>query len=500
MNELTPLTADNPAVQSLARLLGAAYPILLVETWEEERLQNLLTAASKHLHKENTQEVWVWSAIDGFRNGPGAEQDLSEPAAALAFVAANGTEAITLMLDLPALLADDALVQRGVRNVYDQLSGQAGTLVMSHPQAYAPAALAKELFLLRLPLPELGELADMLASLNQELTDSERFEASWLAEVGQSMVGVSANEARDLFRRLASDGVTDPAEATRVVRAEKAQLLMKENCLEVIESDLDLDQIGGLVSLKKWIHSRHELFGAKAEAAGIDPPSGIMMMGVSGCGKSLAAKIIPTAWNLPLIRLDMNLVMSGAWGSAEIAWERALRSAEAAAPVVLWIDEIENSFGYSNGAVTSGNMTLFSSFLTWMQEKPSEVFVVATANKIEMLPAEMLRKGRFDQLFFLDLPRTEARIEILRIHIKNQGGDPDQFDLEHISELVNGWTAAEIEQMVRSARLDAFYEDRSFEYDDLMKNSYRMVPLSKTMAEQINELRRWSQKRAIPAD
>jgi SpoVK/Ycf46/Vps4 family AAA+-type ATPase len=203
---------------------------------------------------------------------------------------------------------------------------------------------------------------------------------------------------------------------------------------------------------------------------------------------------------LPLIRLDMNLVMSGAWGSPETAWERALRTTESAAPVVLWIDEIENSFGYSNGAVSGGNMTIFSSFLTWMQEKPTDVFVVATANKIEMLPAEMLRKGRFDQLFFLDLPREEARVEILRIHILNQGGDPDQFDLEHLAGLVDGWTAAEIEQMVRAARLDAFYEDREFAYDDLMKNSFRMVPLSKTMSEQINELRRWSHKRASPAD
>ncbi len=153
-----------------------------------------------------------------------------------------------------------------------------------------------------------------------------------------------------------------------------------------------------------------------------------------------------------------------------------------------------------NGEVTSGNMTIFSSFLTWMQEKSPEVFVVATANKIEMLPAEMLRKGRFDQLFFLDLPKADARSEILKIHIRNQGGNPDTFDIPHLAELVDGWTAAEIEQMVRAARLDAFYEDREFEYDDLMRNSFRMVPLSKTMAEQIMALRGWSTKRATPAD
>ena len=153
-----------------------------------------------------------------------------------------------------------------------------------------------------------------------------------------------------------------------------------------------------------------------------------------------------------------------------------------------------------NGTVASGNMTIFSSFLTWMQEKSPDIFVVATANKIEMLPAEMLRKGRFDQLFFLDLPKAEAREEILAIHIARQGGDPEQLDMKHLSELVEGWTAAEIEQMVRAARLDAFYEDRDFVFDDLMRNSYRMVPLSKTMAEQINALRSWSMKRATAAD
>jgi SpoVK/Ycf46/Vps4 family AAA+-type ATPase len=294
--------------------------------------------------------------------------------------------------------------------------------------------------------------------------------------------------------------VQDHRAATEAIRGVKALLLRKESCLESVPVTLDLDQIGGLRALKKWIRSRHELFSAKAQAAGIDPPSGLLMMGVSGCGKSLAAKIIPAAWNLPLIRLDMNQVMAGVGGSPEVAWARALATAESAAPVVLWIDEIENSFGYSNGAVTSGNMTIFSSFLTWMQEKSSDVFVVATANKIEMLPAEMLRKGRFDQLFFLDLPKAEARAEILRIHIRNQEGDPDAFDIPHLSELVDGWTAAEIEQMVRAARLDAFYEDREFEYDDLMRNSFRMVPLSKTMSEQIMALRSWSMKRALPAD
>ena len=481
------------AAREISGAIHAGYPVLYIETWEEERLEQLLESVAVDL------PLWRWSSATGFRDGPGAELDLADPLAALAFVAEQGADAICLMKDLPALLEGDARLCRAIREIYDALANQRGVLVLSHPEALIPRDLGKELHLVDLPLPTVEELAALIETEEAAREEGQRHDASWRDACAAAMKGISSNEARDLYRRLVNEGADEPGDAVAIVQEVKARLLMKENCLEVVPTPLGLDQIGGLRALKKWITSRHELFGVKAREAGIEPPSGILLMGVSGCGKSLAAKIIPAAWNLPLIRLDMNLVMSGAWGSPEIAWERALRTAERAAPLVLWIDEIENSFGYSNGAVTSGNMTIFSSFLTWMQEKPRDVFVVATANKIEMLPAEMLRKGRFDQLFFLDLPKPEARAEILRIHIRNQGGDPDSLDIDHLTELVDGWTAAEIEQMVRAARLDAFYEDRSFEYDDLMRNSFRMVPLSKTMAEQINTLRGWSMKRATPA-
>lgn len=487
-------TTLHDATAEVGSALRAGYPVIYIDTWEEERLEGLLREAA------GDRPLWRWSAATGFLDGPGAGQDLKNAAAALAFVRSEGSEAITLMRDLPVLWRDDPVLARAVRDVYDALGDAPGALVMSCPGTFIPDSLGKELYVMDLPPPTIAELRALLEAENDALPEGERHGDDWLAHCVQHMRGVSSNEARDLFRRLAHEGVKDTAAATEAIRAVKARLLRKESCLESLPVDLDLDRIGGLRQLKKWIGSRHQLFGRKAREAGIEPPSGLLLMGVSGCGKSMAAKTIPAAWNLPLIRLDMNQVMAGVGGSPEIAWARALASAEAAAPVVLWIDEIENSFGYMNGAVTSGNMTIFSSFLTWMQEKSTDIFVVATANKIEMLPAEMLRKGRFDQLFFLDLPKAEARAEILRIHIRGQGGDPEGFDIEKLTELVDGWTAAEIEQMVRAARLDAFYEDREFGFDDLMRNSFRMVPLSKTMAEQINTLRGWAMKRATPAD
>ena len=480
------------AESELHGVIRAGYPVVYVDTWEEERLETMIGEAA------GERPVWRWTAAAGFLDGPGQELELVDPQAALAFVAAEGGDAVTVMRDLPPLLVGKAALVRAVRDVYDALSARPGTLVMSYPGAVLPDDLGKEVYLLSLPLPTVDEIRAVLEEINE--AESGQRDEAFLAHCALHMRGISTNEARDLFRRILREDVEDSRAATEAIRSVKALLLRKESCLESVPVTLDLDQIGGLRALKKWIRSRHELFSARAQKAGIDPPSGLLMMGVSGCGKSLAAKIIPAAWNLPLIRLDMNQVMAGVGGSPEVAWARALATAQSAAPVVLWIDEIENSFGYSNGAVTSGNMTIFSSFLTWMQEKSSDVFVVATANKIEMLPAEMLRKGRFDQLFFLDLPKDEARAEILRIHIRNQGGDPEGFDIAHLAELVDGWTAAEIEQMVRAARLDAFYEDREFEYDDLMRNSFRMVPLSKTMSEQIMALRSWSMKRATPAD
>ena len=276
-------------------------------------------------------------------------------------------------------------------------------------------------------------------------------------------------------------------------------MLKKESCLKVLGSDFSLDQIGGLEILKEWVFARRNLFTKDAFASGLPLPSGILLMGVSGCGKSLAAKVIAAAWDLPLVRLDMNLVMSGSFGPPEYAFDRATKVAESIAPIVLWIDEVENSFGYDEGPQQGGNVNIFSSFLTWMQEKPSSVFIAATANRIERLPAEMIRKGRFDEVFFLDLPSEAERLEIFRIHITRNGGDPGKFNLETLAIITKEWSGAEIEQAVNAARVDAYAEGREFTSRDVSRNVARMVPLSRTMHEQVKQLRLWSQNRATLA-
>ncbi|MFH1177484.1 MAG: AAA family ATPase, partial [Acidobacteriota bacterium] len=241
------------------------------------------------------------------------------------------------------------------------------------------------------------------------------------------------------------------------------------------------------------------LFTPEARAQGLPRPRGILLMGMSGCGKSLAIKVIATEWKLPLFRLDMNLVFAGVHGSPEWVFHRALSGVEAVSPAVLWIDEVEMGIaGYQEGE--TGSLTrIFSSFLTWMQEHKGDVFVAATANRIALLPAEVIRKGRFDQVFFVELPNEEERKEILTIHMRRNDLDIGRYDLVLLASATRGWNGAEIEQAVISARVACFSEGRAVDERDLLTSMGQIVPLSTTMAEQIKAIRSWARTRALPA-
>jgi len=256
--------------------------------------------------------------------------------------------------------------------------------------------------------------------------------------------------------------------------------------------------MGGLSNLKEWLIKRQKIFSKEAVEADIPIPKGLLMMGVSGCGKSMAVKIIPSLWKVPLYRLDMNLIFSGIFGSPEATFHNALRSLESVAPAILWIDEIENAMGMDEGGIKISSQ-IFSSFLTWMQEKPPLIFIAATANRIQALPAEVIRKGRFDQIFFVDLPTENERREIFKIYLQKYKADISKFDLKMLGILTKGWNGAEIEQVVSEARTDAFYENRMFCQADITNNINKTVPLSTTMEAQIKAIRSWAVSRATPA-
>ena len=501
---------NRKTVQKISRGLRSRYPLFYVLGWEEERIERLLRSVAKSYYN-GQGELVVWSANDGFlpidgdpagtalAAGSGAGLDLRDPIAALRAIAESERPAMYMMKDLPVWFEANPALVRAVRDLYYRLKQRSIHVFFSHPQLILPEILKKELFLIEMDLPSEEEIVDTMAAA-PNAADTPR---DYLYRFAAAMRGLSLNEVGHLQARIFRGDAVDLNATLAEIQEEKSQLLRKESCLRFYPPQRSLEDIGGLENLKDWVSKRADLFSEKAYEADIPLPRGVLFMGVSGCGKSMAAKAIAAAWQLPLVRMDMSLVLSGSFGTPEYAFEQATRMAEEVSPIVLWVDEIENAFGYDDhgggGAHGAGNVNIFSSFLTWLQEKDPRVFVAATANRIQALPAELMRKGRFDQLFFLDLPHKDERREIFRIHILANGGDPEDFNLGYLAASTKEWSGAEIEQAVKSARIDAYQEDRPFNERDVVNNIVATIPLSRTMVEQIKAIKDWCFKRAITA-
>ena len=480
---------------NLLKGLMNRYPLIYVQSREEHRLERQVRQLSR-LHYGDDRPVVMWSAALG---APGREA-LAKPMAMLHAIREATEEGFYLLRDLPALLSGDPVLVRALRDLYRDLADKNIFVFMSYPSLLLPDELKGQTWLVDLGMPDEAELLAYLQELLRNEGKSGQVGEDWYQQCATAMKGLMLDEVRHLVKGWSHENRFDLATVLPDIYADKTAALQKEGCLQFMAKNIEVEQVGGLENLKEWVLSRKNLFSRQSFQRGVPLPAGILFMGISGCGKSMAAKVIAGAWSLPLVRLDMNLVMSGAFGSPEYAFDRALRTAENISPLVLWIDEMENSFGYDSlSGSTGGSSSIFSSFLTWMQEKPPQVFVVATANRIEKLPAEVIRKGRFDQLFFLDLPSDEERRAIFRIHIRAYGADPDTFNMNLLSIVTKDWSGAEIEQAVKSARIHAFQEGRIFDEKDITYTSARMVPLSRTMEEQIKHLRQWSQTRATPA-
>jgi SpoVK/Ycf46/Vps4 family AAA+-type ATPase len=311
------------------------------------------------------------------------------------------------------------------------------------------------------------------------------------------MRGLTADEIGHLVSKVFASRKAFDETAFLEVLSEKEQMSRKEGVLEFVPPRFSLEDVGGYNILKTWLQKRQALFSRDALDAGIPIPKGILLMGISGCGKSLCVKTISTLWNLPLFRLDMNAVFGT--DNPEMTFLRALRAVEAVSPAVLWIDEIEMGVGGYREGQDASMSRIFSGFLTWMQEKSALVFVAATANRIHLLPAEIIRKGRFDQVFFVDLPNEEERKQIFGIHLKKAKQDVSKFDLVFLAKATVGWNGAEIEQAVVSAVVDAYAESRALTEDDLYRMISATVPLAVTMEEQIKQIRSWAHERALNA-
>ncbi|MBP5640513.1 MAG: AAA family ATPase [Victivallales bacterium] len=462
-------------------------PIVYLFSPEEKRMTRAISELA------GATPIHTWSCIYGLDNDPAT----TAPVEALIKIIRENMRGFIVFLDLAPFMSNPEVV-RALRDAYyDGQDKPDRTIFLICAEHILPEALKKEVHFIEVPLPDSNDIHDIIISALEKHQDYH-IPKEAIRDVTMALKGLTENEIEYVLARACRNAEASAEQLMDEIFSEKKNVVKKSGFLEFAPPKWKIDGIGGLDNLKNWLLKRQHMFTQEAADAGVPVPKGLLIMGVSGCGKSLCIKTISSLWNIPMFRLDMNLVFSGMYGSPEEAFHRALKTIESVAPAVLWIDEIENALGLDDSGQRI-SPHIFSSFLTWMQEKPPLIFIAATANKITALPAEILRKGRFDEVFFCDLPAKEERAEILRIHLLRNNANPDDFDFKMLQIMTEGWNGAEIEQAIISARTEAFFEKREFNQHDLENVMARIVPLSDTMEQQIKAIRSWAFSRATPA-
>lgn len=491
----------------LETLIRARYPILYVLSSEELRVQNLIVEVAQQRQKKAME--WSFSSgivpagtsIQSQKHRNAATKD---PLVALDFIVDQVEPAVFIFKDFhPFLTRNNFAVIRKLKEIALHLKNSYKTIVLVSPVLEIPTELEKEVTVLNFPLPGRDDLAELLDRIIQDVRDYKNvlidLDDHGRSRLIQAALGLTLSEAENVFAKIIVQDQRLTAEDVNEVFAEKQQIVRKSGLLDYYASEETFADIGGLPLLKEWLQKRVLAFTDEARAFGLPAPKGILMLGVQGCGKSLCAKAVSSLWQLPLLRFDMGRMFGSLVGSSEENVRKAIAVAESVAPTILWVDEIDKAFaGSQSSGGTDGGTTarVFGTFLTWLSEKKAPVFVVATANDISQLPPELLRKGRMDEIFFVDLPSAEERREIFGIHIAKRGRQPNAFDLEALASGSDGFSGAEIEEAVISALYDAFYAQRDLVQNDLVQALRNTVPLSRTMDEQITRLRNWAESRA----
>lgn len=490
----------------LETLIRARYPILYIVSSEELRVQNVIVEIAKKRQKK----VFEWSYSTGIVPAGTSIQSQKhrstatrEPLAALDQVIEQVEPALFVFKDIhPFLTKSNFAIVRKLKEIALHLKNSYKTILLISPVLEIPTELEKEITVLNHPLPardDLNALLDKIAEdvnhlkVNVDLDDEGR------ERLLQAALGLTLSEAENVFAKIIVKSGRLSGDDIGEVLAEKQQIIRKSGLLEYYAASEDFSSVGGLAVLKEWLNKRAAAFTGEARAFGLPPPKGILMLGVQGCGKSLCAKAVSTQWQLPLLRFDMGRMFGSFVGSSEENVRRAIAVADSVAPAILWVDEIDKAFAGSqgSGAVDGGTTArVFGTFLTWLSEKTAPVFVVATANDISQLPPELLRKGRLDEIFFVDLPDKDERAEIFAIHLRKRGRDPGAFDIEALAEASHEFSGAEIEEAINSALYDAFYDKQDINTPHVLNALAQTVPLAKTMDEQIARLRRWAEGRA----
>lgn len=490
--------------------LKARTPLLYVVSAEEERFQQELEQACirerrklfVHTITEGLQNAAFMK--DGFRlsGKRGPDRSLKDPMALLEHVkTAPENHGVFLLADFPDLLGD-GMVRRLLRDACRACRARGNTVVLLSPALQLPRTLEADVKVLDFALPT-AEVLDRVLTNACEALEGRMVEVSLSQgdreRLVQAGLGLSLEEFEGALARAVVESGRVDGDTVRAVFRAKRQILRRSGTLEFFDTRETLDTVGGLPVLKQWLAKRRRAFSEAARAYGLPSPKGLLMIGVPGCGKSLTAKAAASLWKLPLLRLDSGRLFSSQVGSSEENARRAVRVAESLAPCILWVDEIEKAMaglGSSSQSDAGTAARVFATLATWLQEKEAPVFVMATANSVTSLPPELFRKGRWDEIFFLDLPGREEREAIFRIHLLKRHRDPGAFDLGLLAEKSDGCSGAEIEGAVTAGLFDSFDEERALSTEDLLRNLASQVPLSVTMKEQIEALRMWARTRA----
>ncbi len=493
----------------LELLIKSRNPLISIETIDEERAVALVRQVA---FQQTHRVLYEWSLTAGLtvlhsetQTSPSVPG--GKPLAALQHILGLDTEkAVFLFRDLGPF-AKDAQVHRTIRDLIAKFAETQSTLILVDALP-VPDELMRFAVRYEIGWPTAEELEAVVKQTYHQLRKESydhitaRMNRAEMDQLVQALRGLTtAQAARVVASAIFDDNELNADDLPRIIES-KRTLLGSSGCLESIAADFSADDIGGLDNLKAWLKQRRGGFTPEAAKFGLEPPRGVLMLGIPGCGKSLCAKVVAADWTMPLLRLDPGVLFQKFIGESESQLRQALRQAEAMAPVILWIDEIEKAFASASAASADGGLSkrMFGTLLSWMQDHRHPIFIIATANDISALPPELMRKGRFDEVFFVDLPKAEDRAGILEIHLRRRKRDPAQFDLKRVSEACDGFSGSELEQVVVSALFAAFSEKSELQDKHLLQEIQKTRPLSVLNREKILDLRTWAANRCVPAD
>jgi ATP-dependent 26S proteasome regulatory subunit len=468
--------------------LRARYPLIYIPSAEEERAELAIAKVAAAL----SRAVYVWDFVDGYQGNPNTVGVAKRnPLQALEFVEKTNMAAVFVLRDFDRFL-DDVAIARKLKNLARQLKSQPQNLIILTSQINIPDPLSEIITIQEFPLPEAAEIKN---EIKQLLIDtSSNLEPRAIDDLVRACQGLSLERIRRVLARAIAENNCISAEDVDLILEEKRQSIRQTQILDFYPATAEINDIGGLDNLKEWLLRRGGSFSERARQYGLPHPKGLLLAGIQGTGKSLTAKAISHHWHLPLLRLDVGRLFGGLVGESESRTRQMIQLAEALAPCVLWIDEIDKAFSGADSRGDSGTTSrVFGTFLTWMAEKITPVFIVATANNIRQLPPELLRKGRFDEVFFVGLPNQTERHQIFNVHLrKYRAHNLRAYDIDRLAYETPEFSGAEIEQSIIEAMHIGFSQNRDFTTEDILQAASQIVPLAKTAQTEIELLQNWA--------